>query len=61
MKVRYLGFDEDQVKWAGDDPRLTLETGKEYKVVHTFVSSWSTTYELKGVDGEYNSVMFEEI
>ncbi len=42
------------------DPR-TLEKGKTYEVVSIAQSSWHTEYKLNGIEGEFNSIWFDEV
>ena len=38
-----------------------LVVGREYEVIHAKVSDCHTEYTLKGVEGEFNSVWFDEV
>lgn len=61
-KVKYIGADDDQIKWGNnDDPRKILIVGEIYIVSHTEIHSWHTKLYLKGIQGKFNSVCFEEI
>ena len=57
-KVRYNGGTQSY--YGCSDPSK-LVVGKEYEVVRSRVRSWQTDYTLKGVDGEFNSVWFDEV
>lgn len=57
-KVRYNGGKGSYYKCS--DP-TKLVVGKEYEVVLSRDRGWQTDYTLKGVDGEFNSVWFDEI
>ena len=57
-KVRYNGGTESY--YGCSDP-TDLVVGKEYEVVLSKDRGWQTDYTLKDVDGEFNSVWFDEI
>lgn len=42
------------------DPRALVK-GKTYEVVSIAQSSWHTEYTLKGIEGEFNSIWFDEV
>lgn len=42
------------------DPSV-LTVGKEYEIVSVKVYNWHTDYKLKGIDGTFNSVWFNEV
>lgn len=56
-KVRYNGGTQSY--YSCSDPN-NLVVGKEYEVVFTRDCGWQTNYILKGVDGEFNSVWFDD-
>lgn len=58
-KVKYLGATDFQVRDT-DDPRDVLIEGQVYEVRRKMVFAWSTDIYLKGVEGRFNSVCFEE-
>ena len=58
MKVRYNGGTESYVSCS--DPK-NLVKGAVYEVVDKKVSDGHTEYTLAGVEGEYNSVWFDEV
>ena len=59
-KTKYIGADDDQVKWGGcDDPRGVLVEGQEYEVEERIVHSWHTKIKLVGIEGRFNSVCFK--
>lgn len=61
-KLKYLGCTDEQYKWGqNDDPRETLEEGHVYDVDVVDVHSWHTRIKLIGIQGEFNSVCFEEV
>ena len=45
---------------VGDNPNV-LEVGKKYEVENVQVDSWYTLVKLAGMDGWFNSVLFEEL
>lgn len=62
MKVKYIGCDDAQANFgSGYDPRNLLVQGQVYELATQEVHSWHTLFYLKGIDGAFNSVCFEEI
>lgn len=60
MKVKYIGTDDYQVNWGGnDDPRGVLVEGGLYTVDKVEVHTWHTKYHINGK--RYNSVSFEPL
>ena len=57
-KVRYNGGTQSY--YGCSDP-TNLVVGKEYEVVYARDRGWQTDYTLAGIDGEFNSVWFDEI
>ena len=57
-KVVYNGGTESLYQCS--EP-TKLIVGKEYEVVSTEDSGWQTNYKLKGIEGEFNSIWFNEI
>lgn len=57
-KVRYNG---ETLSYYGCSPAANLKVGKVYRVVEEDDLGWQTNYTLKGVDGVYNSVWFDEV
>lgn len=57
-KVRYNGGTQSY--YSCSDP-TKLVVGKEYEVILSRDRGYQTDYTLKGVDGEYNSVWFDEV
>ena len=49
------GRDSDQ-----DYAQTKLELNKEYEVLRLDVSSWHTNVYLVGIDGKFNSCVFED-
>lgn len=61
VTVRYRGDDtDDQNNWGGcSKPAGKLVPGQEYTVRSVKVHSWHTKVELEGVEGRFNSVIFD--
>ena len=57
-RVRYNGERESYYHCSSPDK---LEVGKVYEVISEKVSEFHTEYTLKGVEGEFNSVWFDDI
>lgn len=57
-KVRYNGGTESYT--YSTNPKC-LVVGKEYEVVSETVLNFQTNYTLRGVEGEFNSVWFDEV
>ena len=62
MTVIYRGDALDaQVQWGGGrDPRGLLVPGHEYVVAYEEVHSLHTRYYLSGIEGWFNSVLFDK-
>lgn len=58
MKVRYNGGTESYFNCSNP---TDLVIGKEYEVVISKDRGWQTNYILKDIDGEFNSVWFDDI
>ena len=56
--VRYNGGTQSY--YSCSDPS-NLIVGKEYEVINSNDRCWQTDYTLKGIEGEYNSVWFDQI
>jgi len=62
IKVKYIGASDDQVRWGNcDDPRGILQQGYEYIIEDMIIGSWHTKLILRGIEGKFNSVCFEEL
>lgn len=62
IKVRYIGASDAQVLWGNcDDPRDVLVEGEVYEVEDREAHTWHTKLSLVGVEGQFNSVCFEEV
>jgi hypothetical protein len=60
-KMKYTGCSDEQVRWGGNaDPRGLLVEGEEYEIEKTEVHPWHTKVKLKGFDGWFNSVCFDQ-
>lgn len=57
-KVRYNGGTQS---CYGCSEPTSLVVGKEYEVIHSRDCGFHTDYTLKGVDGNFNSVWFDEV
>jgi hypothetical protein len=59
--VRYIGASDEQVNFAGDDPRNVLIKWGYYRLKDMEVESWYTLITLSGFEElRFNSVCFEE-
>ena len=56
--VRYNG---GTMSYKGCSEPTELVVGKEYAVIATNDRGWQTDYTLKGVEGHFNSVWFEDV
>lgn len=56
--VRYNG---EKVSYKGCDSPTNLVNGKVYEVLQEIDLDWQTNYTLKELDGEFNSIWFEEV
>ena len=56
-KVSYNGGTES---WYSCTEPTALVVGQQYEVTSEEVLSWQTNYTLKGVEGSFNSVWFNE-
>ena len=56
--VRYNGGTQSY--YSCSDPK-NLVIGKEYEVTSINVRNWQTNYTLKGINGNFNSVWFDDI
>ncbi len=62
MKVKFIECCDKQVDYGGyDDPRPVLEIGQEYEVEAVHEEAWKTRIKLKGIQGHFNSVCFDEV
>jgi hypothetical protein len=63
MKVKYIGADNEQVAWGGnDDPRELLIIGETYTVIGKEVHSWHTKIILEDYpDKKFNDSSFKYV
>jgi len=61
-RVKYIGCDDSQMNYGGnDDPRDILVIGGTYSISKTEVHSWHTKIYLIGLEKyKFNSVCFED-
>ena len=57
-KVKYNGCSEEQQKWGSHDDHSKLVVGEVYTLSKVTMHSWHTNVNLKGVNGNFNSVCF---
>lgn len=61
-RIVYIGATDDQVNWGScADPRPVLSIGNIYEIDHEEIHTWHTEYFLRGYEGGFNSVCFEEL
>lgn len=53
--------NNDQHAYSLGENPSKLEVGKEYEVENVQVESWYTLVKFVGIDGWFNSVLFEEL
>lgn len=58
MFVKYEGGTESY--YGCSDPKV-LKAGQIYEVMFANDRGWQTDYELNGVEGQFNSIWFEEV
>jgi hypothetical protein len=59
--LKYTGCSDAQVNYGGhDDPRGVLIEGDIYEQERKDVRDWKTKIKLKGIDGWFNLVCFDE-
>lgn len=56
--VRYNGGTKSYLDYFDKPDGLVI--GKEYTVIKINQGRWDTTYELEGINGDFNSVWFNE-
>ena len=58
--AEYVGCDQDQINFGGnDDPQKLLNVGEIYKVKDEEIHSWYTKYELVGFPRlQFNNLSF---
>jgi hypothetical protein len=63
MKIIYTGenVSKESIQWGSHtSPVGILEPGNEYDLEKEEMHSWHTRIYLKGIDGYFNSVWFDE-
>lgn len=61
-KVVYLGCTKEQIQWGGNsNPIGKLHIGIQYTISCVEEHSWHTKISLEGVEGQFNSVCFDEV
>lgn len=60
--VNYVRYTGETKSFEGDfiNPNILVK-GKIYELISFQVHNWHTTYNLKGVKGDFNSVWFDEV
>jgi len=58
-KVTFVGGSKEQRNWGGCDPAHHLDEGVKYIVTNVEVRSQHTRIEVKGLQGCFNSVLFQ--
>ena len=58
-EVIFIGGTKEQRNWGGCDPAYHLITDAKYTVTNVEVKSQHTRIELKGLQGCFNSVLFQ--
>lgn len=58
IKVKYLGTNGARISYH-DNPKGILEVGKLYELRNMEVYAWYTYFYLVGIQGRFNSVLFE--
>ena len=59
QKVIFKGGSEAQRKWGGANPGYHLDENVTYTITNVEVRSQHTRLELEGIEGAFNSVLFE--
>ena len=59
--AKYVRYNGDTISYKGCDSPLILEKGKVYEVQFEEDLGWQTNYKLKGLNGNFNSVWFNEV
>jgi hypothetical protein len=58
-EVTFVGGTKEQRNWGGCDPAHHLDEGVKYIVTNVEVRSQHTRIEVKGLQGCFNSVLFQ--
>jgi len=59
--VKFIGGTKEQRNWGGADPAYHLIVNCKYTVTSVDVRSQHTRIEVKGIQGAFNSVLFEVV
>ena len=59
--VKFIGGTKEQRNWGGADPAYHLIVDCNYTVTSVDVRSQHTRIEVKGIQGAFNSVLFEVV
>lgn len=59
--VKFIGGTKEQRNWGGADPAYHLIVDCKYTVTSVEVHSQHTRIEVKGIQGAFNSVLFEVV
>jgi hypothetical protein len=59
--VKFIGGTKEQRNWGGADPAYHLIVDCKYTVTSVDVRSQHTRIEVKGIQGAFNSVLFEVV
>ena len=59
--VKFIGGTKEQRNWGGADPAYHLIVDCKYTVTNVDVRSQHTRIEVKGIQGAFNSVLFEVV
>jgi|DEB0MinimDraft_6_1074348.scaffolds.fasta_scaffold03461_14 hypothetical protein len=59
--VKFIGGSKEQRNWGGTDPAYHLIIDHKYTVTNVEVRSQHTRIEVKGIQGVFNSVLFQVV
>ena len=59
--VLFRGGTQEQRRWGGADPAYHLIIDRRYTVTKVDIHSMHTRLDLKGIQGSFNSVLFEPV
>ena len=59
--VKFIGGTKEQRNWGGADPAYHLIVDCKYTVTSVDIRSQHTRIEVKGIQGAFNSVLFEVV
>jgi len=58
--VKFTGCSIEQIRWGNNDDPCMLVIGQSYQIEKVHQHTWHTKLTLRGIDGKFNSVCFEE-